>query len=341
MQAFSFPVTPREYAIVFGAIPDCIIPLVKSGPKGCLDSLLFDNTNFFVDQRLLNTMSNKDIRSSINRSMLQSLPLPSRIKENIPIEWRDLWKLWFLFIVIQHLPHISGWKDKHFRWRIIHFLPPRLCLSENHHRHHSHHQRHSPDHNHLITEHRHCLHSSRALFQRTPPKPSLSGLQHSVFTYLILLPCVYLPLIPVFHSLCSYAPVLHRLKAPPLPPDLLDIEKDNYSQISPLKDSYSPPTRLDIVLFSFPSSSFNKPVDYRTYLCVLCLSADSVMIYMTLLFLLWVLGLSLLLITVVVLYCNIYHYIIRGAWTSLWKCHSTIQWQNINMYSIFVTLISV
>ncbi len=41
---------------------------------------------------------------------------------------------------------------------------------------------------------------------------------------------------------------------------------------------------------------------------------DCVMIYLTLLFLLWVLGLSLLLITVVVLwYCNIYHYIIRGA----------------------------
>ncbi len=35
--------------------------------------------------------------------MLQSLPLPSRKKENIPIEWRDLWKLWFLIIVIQHL----------------------------------------------------------------------------------------------------------------------------------------------------------------------------------------------------------------------------------------------
>ncbi len=59
--------------------------------------------------------------------MLQSLPLPSRIKENISIEWRDLWKLWFLIILIQHLPRISGWKDKHFRWRIIHFLPPRLC----------------------------------------------------------------------------------------------------------------------------------------------------------------------------------------------------------------------
>ncbi len=27
--------------------------------------------------------------------MLQSLPLPSRIKENIPIERRNLWKLWF------------------------------------------------------------------------------------------------------------------------------------------------------------------------------------------------------------------------------------------------------
>ncbi len=44
MQAFSFPVPPREYATVFGAIPDCIIPLVKCGPKGCLDALLFDNT---------------------------------------------------------------------------------------------------------------------------------------------------------------------------------------------------------------------------------------------------------------------------------------------------------
>ncbi len=60
-------------------------------------------------------------------SMLQSLPLPSRIKESIPIEWRDLWKLWILIIVIQHLPRISGWKAKRFRWRIIHFLPPRLC----------------------------------------------------------------------------------------------------------------------------------------------------------------------------------------------------------------------
>ncbi len=44
-----------------------------------------------------------------------------------PNEWRDFWKLWFLIIVIQYLPRISGWKDKHFRWRIIHFLPPRLC----------------------------------------------------------------------------------------------------------------------------------------------------------------------------------------------------------------------
>ncbi len=29
-------------------------------------------------------------------------------------------------IVIQHVPRISGWKDKHFSWRIIHFLPLRL-----------------------------------------------------------------------------------------------------------------------------------------------------------------------------------------------------------------------
>ncbi len=31
-----------------------------------------------------------------------------------------------VIIVIQHLPRISGWKDKHFSWRIIHFLPLRL-----------------------------------------------------------------------------------------------------------------------------------------------------------------------------------------------------------------------
>ena len=27
-------------------------------------------------------------------------------------------ELWFLIIVIQHLPRISGWQGKHFRWRI-------------------------------------------------------------------------------------------------------------------------------------------------------------------------------------------------------------------------------
>ncbi len=69
---------------------------------------------------------NTCLKNTLN---VQSLPLSSRIKENIPIEWRDLWKLWFLIIVIQHLPRISGWKDKHFRWRIIHFLPLRLLWS--------------------------------------------------------------------------------------------------------------------------------------------------------------------------------------------------------------------
>ncbi len=69
----------------------------------------------------------KYVFNTTKYALLQSLPLLSRIKENIPIEWRDLWKLWFLIIVIQHLPHILGWKDKHYWCRIIHFLPPRLC----------------------------------------------------------------------------------------------------------------------------------------------------------------------------------------------------------------------
>ncbi len=70
----------------------------------------------------------------------------------------------------------------------------------------------------LITNHRHLSAIIRALYQRTPPKPSLSGLQfalldkHSMLTYLTRLPCVYLPFLPVFHSLCSYIPVLRRLK---------------------------------------------------------------------------------------------------------------------------------
>ncbi len=92
MQEFSFPVPQREYAIVFGAIPDCIILLVKSGPKGSLDSPLFDNTNIFVDQSLLNTMSNKGIRSIINKSQI-SLPACVSFWNNIfsDIEWEEFW----------------------------------------------------------------------------------------------------------------------------------------------------------------------------------------------------------------------------------------------------------
>ncbi len=48
-------------------------------------------------------------------------------KREHPNRVTGLWKLWFLIIVIQLWPRISWWKDKYFRWRIIHFLPPRLC----------------------------------------------------------------------------------------------------------------------------------------------------------------------------------------------------------------------
>ncbi len=64
---------PNDDWFFFGAIPDYIIRLVQCGPKGYLDSLIFDNTNLFVDQRFLNTMLKKDIRSIINRSQI-SLP---------------------------------------------------------------------------------------------------------------------------------------------------------------------------------------------------------------------------------------------------------------------------
>ncbi len=78
-------------------------------------------------------------------------------------------------------------------------------------------------------------------------------------------------IVPFPVLLCSSPP---PSQAPPLPPDLLDTDKDYYTQISPLKDSYSPPTHLDIELFSFPSAPLNKPVYDCTYLCVLCLPAD-------------------------------------------------------------------
>ncbi len=108
MQAFSFPVPPREYATVFGAIPDCIIPLVKCGPKGCLDALLFDNTNLFVDQRLLNTMSNKDIRSIINRSQI-SLPACVSFWNNVfsDIEWEEFWLLRQKFFLFNKVVEVS------------------------------------------------------------------------------------------------------------------------------------------------------------------------------------------------------------------------------------------
>ncbi len=108
MQAFSFPVPPREYATVFGAIPDCVIPLVKCGPKICLDALLFDNTNLFVDQRLLNTMSNKDIRSIINRSQI-SLPACVSFWNNIfsDIEWEEFWLLRQKFFLFNKVVEVS------------------------------------------------------------------------------------------------------------------------------------------------------------------------------------------------------------------------------------------
>ncbi len=43
------------------------------------------------------------------------------------------------------------------------------------------------------------------------------------------------------------------------------------------------------------------------------LTSETVIVYMTLLFLLWVLDLLLLITVVVLWYCNIYYYIIRGA----------------------------
>ncbi len=43
-----FPVPPRENSIVFGAIPDCIIPLVKSGPKCSLDSPLLTTLTYLL-----------------------------------------------------------------------------------------------------------------------------------------------------------------------------------------------------------------------------------------------------------------------------------------------------
>ncbi len=53
-----------------------------------------------------------------------------------------------------------------------------------------------------------CHQSSRALYQRTPPKQSLSGLKHSMLTHLTLLPFVYSIIVPVFRSQISTAPEL-------------------------------------------------------------------------------------------------------------------------------------
>ncbi len=77
----------------------------------------------------------KHVEIGINTCLMQNMldvtvtALALQNKREHPTEIRDLWKLCFLIIVIQYLPRISGWKDKHFRWRIIHFLPPRLLLS--------------------------------------------------------------------------------------------------------------------------------------------------------------------------------------------------------------------
>ncbi len=48
--------SPKRIYHCFCAIADCIVPLVKSGPKYFLDYPIFDNTNLFVDQILFNSL---------------------------------------------------------------------------------------------------------------------------------------------------------------------------------------------------------------------------------------------------------------------------------------------
>ncbi len=66
-----------------------------------------------------------------------------------------------------------------------------------------------------------CYQSSRALYQRTPPEQSLSGLKHSMLTDLTLLPfCLQ------SRRSCVPLPDLHRLQTPLLPLVPLDKVKD-------------------------------------------------------------------------------------------------------------------
>ncbi len=71
-----------------------------------------------------------------------------------------------------------------------------------------------------------CQHSLTALYPCTPPVHPLSGLKHSMLTYLTHLSFVYLPVAPVFLSPFSTAPVLYRLHAPLFLLDSLEKEKD-------------------------------------------------------------------------------------------------------------------
>ncbi len=71
-----------------------------------------------------------------------------------------------------------------------------------------------------------CLLSSRALYQRNPPKPSLSGLKHCMCYLPDSSTFVYLLVVPVFRSPVSTVPVLHRLLIPLFPLDPMEKEKD-------------------------------------------------------------------------------------------------------------------
>ncbi len=80
---------------------------------------------------------------------------------------------------------------------------------------HSHHQRHSPDHNHLITEHRHLSPLIKSTINALLSSRHCLVSNIVCFTYLTHLPFVYLLVVPVFQS--PFSTGFHRSCAPPSP----------------------------------------------------------------------------------------------------------------------------
>ncbi|XDV23416.1 hypothetical protein PO909_027995 [Leuciscus waleckii] len=111
MDAFSFPIPPKEYAVIFYAIPSGVRMLLQSSPKGpsCSPPSL-DSSNLYIDNCLFisSEFTNKKIRSILLKPCATVPPCISFWNNKFEnIDWKRFWSLKKEFLITNKVVEVS------------------------------------------------------------------------------------------------------------------------------------------------------------------------------------------------------------------------------------------